>query len=36
VASTWTGVRDTKNRHAGTLIFSPVTWTAFLSEIKST
>jgi hypothetical protein len=35
VASTWTGVRDTKNRDAGTLTFSSVTWAAFLSVVKS-
>ncbi|HJP75920.1 MAG TPA: DUF397 domain-containing protein [Pseudonocardiaceae bacterium] len=36
MASTWTGVRDTKNRDGGTLTFSSVTWSAFLSAIKNT
>ncbi len=36
VASTWTGVRDTKNREAGALTFSSVTWAAFLESIKNT
>ncbi|HEY4023340.1 MAG TPA: DUF397 domain-containing protein [Pseudonocardiaceae bacterium] len=36
MASMWTGVRDTKNRDAGTLTFSSVTWAAFLSVIKNT
>ncbi|HEX4224072.1 MAG TPA: DUF397 domain-containing protein [Pseudonocardiaceae bacterium] len=35
MASAWTGVRDTKNRDAGTLTFSSVTWAAFLSVLKS-
>ncbi|HEV3358762.1 MAG TPA: DUF397 domain-containing protein [Pseudonocardiaceae bacterium] len=36
MASTWTGVRDTKNREAGSLTFSSVTWAAFLESIKTT
>ena len=34
VASTWTGVRDTKYREGGALTFSSVTWSAFLLTIK--
>ena len=36
VASTWTGVRDTKNRDGGTLTFSSATWAAFLAAVKGT
>ncbi|WP_258347916.1 DUF397 domain-containing protein [Saccharopolyspora gregorii] len=30
-----TGVRDTKDRDGGTLIFPSTTWSAFLSTLKA-
>ncbi|GAA3355931.1 DUF397 domain-containing protein [Saccharopolyspora gregorii] len=30
-----TGVRDTKDRDGGTLIFTSTTWSAFLSTLKA-
>lgn len=35
VASTWTGVRDTKNRDGGTLTFGSLAWAAFLAAVKN-
>ncbi|MEB3371820.1 DUF397 domain-containing protein [Saccharopolyspora mangrovi] len=29
------GVRDTKDRHGGTLIFDTTTWTTFLSHLTT-
>ncbi|HWC83573.1 MAG TPA: DUF397 domain-containing protein [Pseudonocardiaceae bacterium] len=33
-AATTIGVRDTKNRTAGTLVFPTSVWTAFLTETR--
>lgn len=35
ITSTAIGVRDTKDRNGGTLVFDNTTWSAFLTHLKT-